>query len=132
MSWPGYPDNGGDPGWWREVLTTPPVFTGTGTLTNGSANVTSFSATWQMMDITPLYGQQISGNGVPASTTVISSPAPTAPTFTMSAAATTNGAKTLTIGAEPVTLTEAKLWARVEFTDDDTLIADIIQGTREW
>ncbi len=131
MAWPGYPDSF-DPGWWREVLTTPPVFTGTGTLTNGSAAVSSFSAQWQMMDITPLYGQQVSGTGVPASTTIISSPLPTATTFTMSAPATTNGATTLTIGAEPVTLGEAKQWSRVEFSDDDLLIADIIQGTREW
>ena len=32
---------------------------------------------------------------------------------------------------EPVTLTEAKAWARVELSDDDSLITDIIQAARE-
>lgn len=34
--------------------------------------------------------------------------------------------------AEPVTLAEAKLWARVDITDDDTLITSLITAAREY
>ncbi len=130
MAWPGYPDSF-DPGWYRVQIVTPPIFPGTGTLANGSAAVTAFSASYQAQVVTPLPGQQVSGNGVPALTYILPTPAPTVNTFTMSAAATTNGAKSLTVGAEPVSLAEAVQWARVEFTDDNTLIQDIIAGARE-
>jgi hypothetical protein len=131
MAWPGYPDSF-DPGWWREVLTTPPIFTGTGALTSSSTTVSGFSATYQLMAVTPVIGQQVAGTGVPSNTYVASSPAPTATSFTLTNAASASGTTVLTIGAEPVSLAEAKAWARVEFPDDDSLIQDIITGTREW
>lgn len=131
MAWPGYPDSF-DPGWWRQVVITPPVFPGVGTTTNGSAAVTSFSASWRLQTITPLAGQQVTGTGIPAGTQILASPAPSATGFTMSRNATADGTGvSLTIGAEPATLSEAKAWARVEFDDDDSLISDIITGTRE-
>ena len=68
---------------------------------------------------------------LPAGTTVLASPAPSAAGFTMSSAAAISGSTTLTMGTEPVSLAKAKQWARVEFGDDDSLIADIITATRE-
>ena len=94
--------------------------------------MTSFAATWRLNALTPLAGQQVSGTGIPAGATILASPAPTSTGFTMSANATASGTGvSLTIGTEPVTLSEAKQWARVEFDDDDSLISDIITATRE-
>ena len=129
MSFPGCADSGG-PGWWREVVTTPPCFSGTGTLTTNSTAVRPFSATFQMMTISPVAGQQVSGTGIPAGTTVAT--VTDAADFTLSQAATASGSQSLAIGCEPVSLGEAKLWARVEFSDDDSLIQDIIRAAREW
>lgn len=129
MSWPGFPD-AGDPGWFSEVCTTPPIFNGTGTLTNGSLSVTSFNATFQMMTIPPIPGMQVSGTGINTNTTIAT--VTNAVAFTLSQAATASGPQALQVGAEPVTLAEAKQWARVEFTDDDSLIQDIIRASREW
>lgn len=131
MAWPGYPDSF-DPGWWRVTVVTPPVFAGTGTTASGSAAISGFSATFQGQAVTPLAGQQVSGAGIPSGTTVLASPAPTSSSFTLSAAATSSGSGvSITIGAEPASLTEAKAWARVNTTDDDSLVSDIIQAARE-
>lgn len=131
MPLPGFPDSF-NPGWWRIAQAVPPVFTGTGTTTLNSASVTGFAATWQGQPITPLVGQQVSGTGIPSGATIAKSPAPTASTFTLSAPATASGSGVaLTIGAEPCTLAEAKQWARVNTADDDSLVSDIIQATRE-
>lgn len=130
MSWPGYPDSF-DPGWWRVNVVTPPYFAGTGTTTSSSADVTGFAASYQGAAVTPLPGQQVTGSGIPAGTTILATPAPTATTFAMSAAATSSATGTLTIGAEPASLAEAKQWARVSTVDDDTLVQDIITASRE-
>lgn len=82
------------------------------------------------MTLTAVAGQQVSGTGIPSGTTVAT--VTDAGDFTLSQPATASGVQALTIGAEPVTLTEAKQWARVEFPDDDSLIGDIIRATREW
>lgn len=116
--------------WW-ETVSTPPIFTGIGTLTNGAATVTSFSAIGRGgVTITPLVGQQVSGTGVAANTVV--SAVTNAAAWTMSTNATASGAQALTIGAEPVTLAEAKVWAKIEHTEYDAQISDLIQAAREW
>lgn len=129
MSLPGYPD-GFNPGWWRIVTATPPVYTLSGTLTNSSPVVSMGSAFSSPANPAPLVGQQVSGTGIPAGATVASVNL-TAPSFTLSADATASGLQSLTIGAEPVALADAKAWARVEYDDDDSLIGDIIQMARE-
>lgn len=136
MAWPGYPDSF-DPGWWRVQVITPPIFTGTGTLSTNSTTVNSFSATYQMQAITPLVGQQVNdqtGNStyIPAGTTITAVNS-TASTFTMSAPANTNGTSIpLTVGAEPLTLAEAKQYARIENDDDDNLVTKFIAGARRY
>jgi hypothetical protein len=132
VAWPGYPDSF-DPGWWRVNIITPPYFPGTGTLTNTSAAVTNFSATWRMQAITPLAGQQISGTGIPVGTQIAASPAPTMSGFTMTQPATASGSGvSLTIGAEPLTLAEAKQWARIENTSDDNLVQKMLAKARRY
>lgn len=114
-----------DSGCWRVEVTTPPVFSQVGTSTNGSTTVTVSSYTY-----TPIVGQAVSGTGIPANTVVATVGVSS---FVMSAAATTNGAAaTLTIGGEPVTVAEAKAFARVTHPDEDALIGDIISGVREY
>lgn len=130
MAWPGYPDSF-DPGWWRVQVVTPPIFTGTGTTTASSAQISGFSATYQMAAIIPIAGQQVSGTGIPAGAVILASPVPTSSAFTISQPATASGTVSITVGAEPATLAEAKQWARVEYGDDDSLVSDIVQAARE-
>lgn len=113
-------------------MITPPIFSGVGTLSSGFASVSSFAASYQGQTITPLAGQQVSGNGVASGTVILASPAPTATTFTLSQPATASGPASLTIGAEPVTLAEAKQFARVEFPDDDNLITKLMAQARRF
>ena len=135
MPFPGFPDSF-DPGWWRVNIITPPIFSGIGTLTNGSPNVTSFSATWRMQAITPLTGQQVSTNtngvsGIPSGAQITGTPSVNS--FTMSVNATMNATATpITIGAEPITLAEAKQWARIEFPDDDNLVTKMLAKARRY
>lgn len=139
MAWPGYPDSF-DPGWWRVQQITPPIFSGTGDLTNGSPSVTNFVATWRMQAITPLALQQIATNtntngvsAIPSGAQILASPAPTATTLTMSVNATMNATATpITVGAEPITLAEAKSWARIEFSDDDALVGKMLAKARRY
>lgn len=39
--------------------------------------------------------------------------------------------KITTTGAEPITLSEAKAWLKVDYADEDTLISMLISGVRE-
>jgi hypothetical protein len=77
-----------------------------------------------------LAGQQVNGTGIPVGTTVLASPPPTATAFTMSQAATAAGSTALTIGAEPLTLAEAKQWARIQYAVDDNIVAKLIAKAR--
>jgi hypothetical protein len=131
VSLPGFPDSF-NPGWWRVVTNTPPIFVGTGILAANSAAVTGFAATHQMQPITPLAGQQVSGPGIPSGTAVLASPAPTATGFTMSQASLQSlaGAK-LTVGAEPSTQAQAVQWARVLDPSDFGLVMEIVAAARE-
>lgn len=106
-------------------LVTPPQFVLTGTLASGSAAVTALGTTYVSR-----VGQAVAGTGIPA-LTVVSAYDPTTPTqVTLSQAATGSGVTSLTFGAEPVTLADAKLHCRVEITDDDALITGLIVAAR--
>lgn len=136
MSLPGYPD-GFSPGWWRIVTDTPPIYTGYGTL-DGSTSVANFTGYGEGgVFATPIVGTQVAGEGIPANTTIaaVVCPlpliAPSVFTLTLSQAPTSAGVQLLTIGCEPVSVAEAKKWARIEYSNDDAdLLPDLIQMAR--
>ena len=120
--YPGFPD-GFDPGLWREEVTTPPIWYQTGTTTNGSATVTVSSFSYP-----PIVGQQVSGAGIPSNTTVATVGGSS---LGLSAQATASGTSSLTIGCEPITVTQLKQWARIEYSvDDAVLLPNMITGAR--
>lgn len=98
----------------------------TGTLTSGSAAVTGISGgTAQLIG-----ALAVSGTGVPSSTFVYS--IDSSSQVTLSQQATANGSQSLTFTLEPVTLAEAKLHARIEYPDDDALVAGLIVSARRY
>ncbi len=106
----------------RLELITGPVVVQSGTLASGSPVVTGLTtsalagAVW------------VSGTGVPRGTLVASIDSTSQVTLT--ANATASGAASLTFGLEPITVAEAKLHCRVDYTEDDRLIASFISAAR--
>ena len=127
MSLPGYPD-GMDPGWWRLQTNTPPAFMLLGTLDGATATITVPLPFSPPIYPPPLIGQAVSGTGIPANSVVISV---STSSFVISANTTVAGAQTLSIGTEPVTVSEAQTWGIIENPDTGSLISDIIQAARE-
>lgn len=116
----------------RTVQVNPPMFYGAGTLTSGSTSVISVTVSPMELVVspTPYVGQLVSGTGIPAGTTIA---AVSTNTITLSQPATAGGISVaLTFGCEPVSLAQAKAQARVEFTDDDTLITLLISAARKY
>jgi hypothetical protein len=110
-----------DPGWWREEVTTPPIWTQVATtiINSTTVNVTSFS-------YPPIVGQQVSGTGIAALTTVA---AVGGSSFTLSQNATASGTTALTMGCEPITSAQCQAWGVVQWADP--IIPEMIQGARE-
>lgn len=79
--------------------TGPASLTASASLTNGSPTITSLVVDQTARGAIPAVGATVTGTGVPSSTTVLASPAPTSSGFTMSHNATTTGTETLTISA---------------------------------
>ena len=130
MALPGFPDGPAE-GWWRVEQATPPAYAATGNLAAGSTSVTGFAATHRGHAVTPLPGQLVAGTGIPAGAAVAADPAPSATSFTLTAAATAAATATaLTMGAEPITLAEAKQWARILYSIDDNLVGRLIVQAR--
>jgi hypothetical protein len=127
MALPGFSD-GLDPGWWRIAQATPPIFTLVGTLDGSTANIAVASPFASPSNPPPVVGQQVSGAGIPAPSTVVSV---SSSSFVISANTTVAGAQTLTIGAEPVSVQEAMAWGIIENPDTTGLVADLIQAARE-
>ena len=99
--------------------------TTTGTLTSGSAVVTGIPSTAAIVG-----ALGISGTGIPSGTYVYSIDSATQ--VTLSQNATANGSQSLTFTLEPVSLAEAKKHARIEYPDDDALVAGLITSARRY
>jgi hypothetical protein len=99
--------------------------TTTGTLTSGSAVVTAIAATSAIQGAVG-----VTGTGIPPNTYVYSIDSATQ--ITLGSNATATGAQTLTFTLEPITLAEAKAHARIEFPDDDALVAGLITAARRY
>lgn len=103
-------------------LVTGPVVVQSGTLADGSPTVTGLTtsslagAVW------------VRGTGIAPGTLVQS--VDSASQVTLTAGATATGPQSLTFGLEPITLAEAKLHCRVEYPNDDALIASFIAAAR--
>jgi hypothetical protein len=96
----------------------------TGTLTTGSPVVTGLSA--NTATIAGALG--VAGVGIPSYTYVQS--IDSASQVTLTNPATVTGPEALTFTIEPVTLWEAKKQARVQFPDEDFLMAGFIRAAR--
>lgn len=97
----------------------------TGTLTTGSAVVTGIASTAALVG-----ALGVSGTGIPSSTYVYSIDSPIQ--LTLGTNATASGAQALTFTLEPVTLVEAKAHARIEYPDDDSIVAGLIVAARRY
>jgi Phage gp6-like head-tail connector protein len=99
--------------------------TATGTLSSASAVVTGIANTSLL---TGALG--VSGPGIPANTYAYS--IDSSSQVTLNQPATQNGAQSLVFNIEPITLPEAKLHARIEYPDDDALVAGLIRAARRY
>lgn len=99
--------------------------TQTGTTEQGSPTVTGLSDTTQLVG-----ALGVSGAGIPSYTYVNSIDSTTQ--VTLDQDATASGAVSLTFTIEPVTLWEAKKQARIEYPDDDYIVATCIWAARRY
>src|SRR5205823_4486856 len=99
--------------------------TTSGTLAIGSAAVTGIGSTSALQGAVG-----VSGAGIPSGTYVQS--IDSASQVTLTKAATATGAQSLTFTIEPVSLSEAKLHARIDVPDDDSLVAGLISAARHY
>jgi hypothetical protein len=112
---------------------TPPVFSLSGTTAVSSAVVTSLAPLYAPLFgqvLAPFFGMPVSGAGIASGATVAVVTSSTQ--VTLSANATASGTVVLTFGAEPVSLSDAKLHCRIEYDDDDALVGRLITSARRW
>jgi hypothetical protein len=99
--------------------------TATGTLASGSPVVTGIA------DTSVLRGAlSAAAAGLPGGAFVYSIDSPSQ--VTLNQPATASGAQSLTFTLEPVALAEAKQHARIEYPDDDALVAGLIRAARRY
>jgi uncharacterized phiE125 gp8 family phage protein len=111
---------------WKELIVSGPALLPTGTFTSGAQAVTSLSSTTGI-----LVGAMVLGSGyIPPDTLVQSVDSATQITLT-NAATSSGSAISFAVHQEPVTLAQAKAYARVEFPDDDPIIASQIIAARK-
>lgn len=103
---------------------TPATAVAIGTLTSGSPVVTGLSDTSLLEGALRAFG-----TGVPRGALVTSIDSPTQ--LTLTTPATSSGSVSLTFSMEPIGLAEAKLNLKVDFDDDDSLIARKITAARK-
>jgi hypothetical protein len=109
----------------RLQVASGPNLTPTGTFASGQAQVTAMSSTAGI-----LVGSLVLRTGyVQPDTLVLSVDSATQITLTNTATAAGTGI-TLSVSNEPVTLSQAKLQARVERTDEDAFVASLIIAAR--
>ena len=99
--------------------------TTTGTTTSGSATVTGIPDTAAIVGAVG-----VSGAGVPSSSWVYS--IDSASQITLNQPCTATGSASLTFTLEPITLPEAKAHARIEYPDDDAIVAALITAARRY
>lgn len=108
----------------KELIVDGPALKPTGTFTANSATVTVSSSTGILVGSLVL-----SSTYIPPDTLVASVNSSTSITLTNAAQA--SGESTFVVHNEPVTLAQAKAHARVEFDDDDPMIASMIISARK-
>ena len=110
---------------YRLQVVSGPGLTPTGTFTAASPTVTAMSSTAGI-----LVGSLVYASGyLQPDTLVASIDSATQVTLTQPATAAGSGV-TLAVGNEPVTVAQAKQHARVEYADDDALVARLIGSAR--
>lgn len=109
----------------RLVNTGGPWVSQAGSLAPASAVVTGLADT-----STLIAGQAVAGKGVPADTLIASVDSATQVTITRPSSVRAPSTPTLRFGLEPLTLAAAKSHLRVDFADDDPLIAGLITSAR--
>jgi uncharacterized phiE125 gp8 family phage protein len=111
---------------WTERVVSGPALTPSGNFNSGQATVTSLSST-----VGILVGSLVLNSGFIQPDTLVAS-VDSATQITLTQPATASGtAVTFTIHQEPITLAQAKAHARVEFPDDDPMIASFIISARK-
>jgi uncharacterized phiE125 gp8 family phage protein len=111
---------------WTERVVSGPALTPTGTFTSGQAQVTGMSST-----VGILVGTLVLQSTFIQPDTLVAS-VDSASQITLTNPAQASGTSSFVCHQEPVTLQQAKNYARIEFPDDDPIVASLIITARKY